>query len=480
MNRLLNSVFIVNLWLLPSVGYCLEPPPITPNDEFFTLGGAPKVPPDWTLDIEGEVEKPLSLSLNQLKQYPQKVVEATLECNYSTGPPLLVGNAVWSGVNLNDLLEQAAIKSSANCITFRAIDGYRRGPFLLTEIRRRNDIIVAYNMNGEALPELQGWPAKIVLPGCTGNQWVRWLDRIEISSSRASEHLHPWPIHARILEPEYNADINKCSYTIKGMVNAGEGTEINQVEVCTDNGMTWKNAQILNYFIPNVWRHWRYEWDIETPGQYTIFARVTDSEGNVQNENEFYGWWGYQVVVTVSDEISCLDRDRADINKDGYVDFSDFSLLANQWLMSDDELAADVMPIEGDGRVSIRDLMLIADEWLRCFVSEASDPSPADGQDNVALTPVLAWTPQGDSVHNDIYFGKDPGSVATAAHDSKEFLGSVSDNRFALEQTLEPDTVYYWRIDRIGSKCIKFGDIWSFRIVGNESTDSALFNNSNR
>jgi sulfite oxidase len=469
MNCLLTSVVIVILWFLHSVGYCLDPPPITPNDEFFTLGGAPEIPPDWTLDIEGEIEKPLSLSLDQLKLYAQLDVEATLECNYSTGPPLLVGNAVWSGVNLNNLLEQAAIKPSANCITFWAIDGYRSGPFLLTEIMRRNDIIVAYNMNGEALPELQGWPAKIVLPGCTGNQWLRWLDRIEISSSRAGDRLNPWPIHARIFEPEYNAVINKCSYTIKGMVNAGEGKEITQVEVSTDNGLTWKNAKVLNYFVPNVWKHWRYEWDIETPGQYTIFARVTDSEGNVQNENDFYGWWGYKVVVTVSSEINCLNRERADINKDGYVDFSDFSLLADEWLMVDSGLSADIMPLEGDGKVNMQDLMLIADEWLRCFVSEASEPSPAAGQEDAALTPVLVWLPQEDSAYNDVYFGMNPGSIATATHDSEEFLGSVLDNRFTLNRTLEPDTVYYWRIDRIGSKCTKFGDIWSFKTISSKA-----------
>jgi DMSO/TMAO reductase YedYZ molybdopterin-dependent catalytic subunit len=458
-----TSVLIIILWLLPSAAYSLNPPPITPNDEFFTLGTAPEIPPDWTLDIEGDVEQPLSLSLDELRQLPRSDVEATLECDFSTGPSLLVSNTVWTGVNLRVLLEQAGLNPSAKCITFQAVDGYRRGPFPLAEIIKRDDIIVAYDMNGEALPEIQGWPAKIVLPGCVGNQWIRWLDRIEISSSRSEDRLKPWPIHARIFEPKYDAIINKCSTTITGMVNAGDGKEITRIEVSTDNGMTWKDAQILNYFIPNVWKHWRYEWDIETPGQYTIFARVTDSEGNVQNENDLYGWWGYKVIVTVNSEMNCLDRGRADINKDGYVDFSDFSILADQWLMSSDGLIADVMPLEGDGQVDFQDLLLVADEWLRCFISEASDPSPSDGQDNIALTPLLTWTLQGDSVYSDVYFGKDPGSLATATHDSEEFLGSVVDSRFALEQTLELNTVYYWRIDQAGQKCTKFGNIWSFR-----------------
>lgn len=114
------------------------------------------------------------------------------------------------------------------------------------------------------------------------------------------------------------------------MVNAGESKEITQVEISTDNDMTWKHAQILNYFLPNVWKHWQYEWEIESPGRYTIFARVTDANGLSQNETGPYGRRGYKVVVTISSEMNCLDRDRVDINKDWYIDFTDFSLLANE------------------------------------------------------------------------------------------------------------------------------------------------------
>ena len=357
-------ILLVTLWLLPSKGYVLEPPSITPNDEFYILRSAPEIPPDWTLDIEGEVEQSLSLTLDELKQYPQFDVEATLECNFSSGPIYLVSSGLWSGVSLNILLEQAKLKSSAKSIIFRAHDGYWIGPFSLDNVMQKTDVIIAYGLNGQTLPELHGWPARMVLPGCTGNQWVRWLDKIEILSTRTGEKLNTWPIHARIFEPEYNSIVNKCSYTINGMVNAGEGKEIVEVEVSTDNGTIWESAEILNYFVPNVWKHWQYQWEVETPGRHTIFARVIDKDGNVQNENGLYGWWGYKVTATVSPEINCEDQRRADINKDGYVDFFDYSLLADQWLMIGDELSADIMPIEGDAKVDIFDLMLIADHWL--------------------------------------------------------------------------------------------------------------------
>ncbi|MHA2403361.1 MAG: molybdopterin-dependent oxidoreductase, partial [Candidatus Kariarchaeaceae archaeon] len=253
------------------------------------MGSTPEIPPDWTLFIEGEVEQPLSLSLDELKQYPQTDIEATLECNFSSGPIYLVSSGFWNGVSLNLLLEQAGLKSSAKSVIFRGHDGYWIGPFALDNVMHTTDVIIAYDMNDQTLPENHGWPARMVLPGCTGNQWVRWLDRIEILPTRTTEKLNTWPIHARIFEPEYNSIVNKCSYTIKGMVNAGEGKEIVEVEVSTDNGETWESAEILNYFVPNVWKHWQFQWEVETTGRHTIFARVINKDGNVQNENGLYG-----------------------------------------------------------------------------------------------------------------------------------------------------------------------------------------------
>jgi hypothetical protein len=148
------------------------------------------------------------------------------------------------------------------------------------------------------------------------------------------------------------------------MANAGEGKEIVEVEVSTDNGAIWQSAEILNSFIPNVWKHWKYQWIVKTPGRHTIFARVIDRDGNMQNEDGLYGWWGYKIFATVSPEIDCEEQHRADLTKDGYIDFLDYSLLADQWLMSGEGLAGDITPAEGDAEVDIFDLMLLADYWL--------------------------------------------------------------------------------------------------------------------
>ena len=460
----LFSVFVLTLssWSLVDAKYCLDPPSVTPNDEFFTLGRVPQWQGDWTLEIEGEVEQPLSLSLDDLREYPKSSVEATLECDYSSGPPLLVSSAVWSGVSLKSLIELAGPKPTASSVTFTALDGYRRGPFPLAQVLQKTDALVAYEMNGEPLPDIQGWPARIALPGHVGNNWVRWLDRIEISSAPVGDAFKQWPIHARILEPAYNAVIDNCPITIRGMANAGEGTEIVTVEVSTDDGATWENAEILTSFRPNIWKHWQYVWTPEKTGRQTIFARVIDQYGTVQDEDRPYGWQGYRVVVTVLPGTDCPDPQRADLNNDSFVDLVDFSHLADQWLMTGVGLSADVTPGDGDGQVATEDLALIADHWLNCFVPAAADPRPADGQEIADLSPVLAWSPQEQLNGYDVYFGKDACLVAGASRDSDEFLGFVTDNGFALDRILEHDTVYYWRIDQVGYRCTTAGEVWSF------------------
>ncbi len=456
-------------WSPLNAKHCLDPPPITSNDEFFTLGRVPQWQDEWKLNIDGDVELPLSLSLDELRDYPQTEIEATLECDYSSGPPLLVGSAVWGGVSLTSLIELAAPRPAANTVTFWALDGYRRGPFPLHEVLQKTDALVAYEMNGEPLPQIQGWPARIALPGHVGNNWVRWLDRIEISASRVGDAFKQWPIHARIMEPAYNAVVDKCPCTIRGMINAGNGKKIVTVEVSTDDGTTWENAEILTSFTANVWQHWQYIWMPDRPGEHTIFARVIDEDGNVQNEDGPYGWWGYRLAVTVRAGTDCVDPQRADLNNDSFVDFADFSHLADQWLMTGVGLAADVVPGGGDGQVAMEDLVLIADQWLNCFVPAATDPWPADGQEVADLAPVLAWLPREQLSGYDVYFGTDACSVAAAFGDSQEFLESVTDNSFALDRTLEPDTVYYWRIDQVGYKCTTAGEVWSFTTKGDSA-----------
>lgn len=369
----------------------LEPPPITPNDEFFLIGTTPNAPPDWQLVVDGAVASPLSLSLDDLKQYPATTQMATLECYFPVGPWLLVGNANWTGMALNTIIQEAAPLAEATSITFHALDGYRAGPFDMNEFLQKNDIMLAYGMNGEELPNDQGYPLKLVLPGCAGYQWGRWLKRIEILTSPPTAALIHCPIHARIFSPEDGETIAVGTNTIHGMVFAGKETEITKVEISTDGGTTWQPGQLLNYFIPNVWKHWEFTWDVNQPGEYQVFARVTDSSGNTQREPAGnFGWRGFGVIVTAEpdddvdgipdSEDNCLnvynpsqqdsdddgagnacDDDCPNLDSVNPVNFRDFSILADNWQSIGPALTGD---LNMDLVVDVNDLAILTDYWL--------------------------------------------------------------------------------------------------------------------
>ena len=377
--------------------YSLDAPPITPNEEFFWLAGSgiPTIPEDWRLIVDGSVVQPLSLSLEELMQYPATTQMATLECYFPVGPSLLVGNANWTGVPLQTIIQEANPSGEAESVFFHAFDGYSMGPYSLYELLGRDDFLLAYGMNGQPLPLVQGYPLKVVLPGIAGYQNARWLGRIEISASSPAMGLNHYPIHARIFEPEYEGTIALGTYTIRGMVYAGQSIDITQIDISLDDGATWESAQLLNYFVPNVWKHWEFTWDIPQVGEYRIFARAIDSFGNVQREEwGDFGWRGFRVLVTVdydndSDGVansidncpndynpSQTDSDRDGIgnvcdadcpNLDGLnpINFVDLSMLADNWLLIDVGLTGD---LNMDGIVDVNDLCIFSNYWLsHCY-----------------------------------------------------------------------------------------------------------------
>jgi DMSO/TMAO reductase YedYZ molybdopterin-dependent catalytic subunit len=378
--------------------YSLDPPPITPNEEFFWLAanGIPTVPEDWHLIVDGNVAQPLSLSLDELEQYTSVTQMSTLECYFPVGPWLLVGNANWTGIPLQTIIQEANPSAEAVSIIFHALDGYAMGPYSLDELLQREDFLLVYGMNGQPLPLVQGYPLKLVLPGIAGFQNARWLERLEITASEPVMSLRHYPIHARIFEPEHQGTIVPGTYIICGMVNAGLGTDITKIEISLDDGATWEPAQLLNHYLPNVWKHWEFSWEIPQVGQYEIFARAEDSLGNIQNETGAFGWRGFSVPVTVeyyydddgdgvANSVDNCPNDynpsQADSDADGTgnicdedcpdldglnpINFIDFSIFANNWLSVDVNLTGD---FNMDESVDVNDLGIFADYWLsHCY-----------------------------------------------------------------------------------------------------------------
>jgi len=393
--KVLMPAFFFIISFMPVNCYSLDPPPITPNEEFFTINNPPSILEDWHLIVDGNVEQSLSLSLQELMQYPATTLMSTLECYFPTGPPLLVGNANWTGVPLQTIIQEANPSIEAESVTFHALDGYSMGPYSLDELLERDDYLLAYGMNGQTLPLEQGYPLKLVLPGIAGFQNARWLERLEISTSPPAIDLNHYPIHARIFEPKYQGTIALGTYTIRGMVNAGEAIDITKIDITLDDGATWEPAQLLNYYVPNVWKHWEFTWEIPQVGEYRIFARAIDSLGNVQREMiGDFGWRGFRVPVTVdydddSDGVAnsidncpndynpsqidsdgdgtgnVCDADCPDLDGLNPVNFVDFSIFANNWQLIEPGLPGD---LNGNGLVDVNDLAIFADYWLsHCY-----------------------------------------------------------------------------------------------------------------
>lgn len=301
--------------------YALDPPPITPVDEFFVenSNGIPPIPDDWHLVVDGAVETSLSLSLEELMQYPPTTIMATLACNVPFPSAALIGNANWTGVSLNTILGEANPLSTAQTVFFYAVDGYAIN-FSLQSLLQRNDIILAYNMNGVTLPLEQGFPIRLVLPGSKGYQWMQWVERIEVKTSPPTGTFHLFPLHAKMLKPQVgDTTILLGTQIIHGFAFVAQGREIINVEISTNDGITWESAELLNYFVPNVWKHWEFIWEVSQVGTYQIFARVEDDLGNFQQETGQYGWRGLRINIAVDYD---TDEDAIPDSEDNCPDLS--------------------------------------------------------------------------------------------------------------------------------------------------------------
>jgi DMSO/TMAO reductase YedYZ molybdopterin-dependent catalytic subunit len=182
-----RAVFLAGLSIAvcSSAALALDPPLVTDIDDFFVFNskGVPPVPDDYHLVVDGAVDTPLVVDMNDVRQYPASTQMATLECAIPGGTTLLVGNAVWTGAPVRTLLETAGLPGDAASVRFHALDLYSLGDFDLAEIQSSDGIMLAYEMNGQELPPEQGAPLRLVVPGAGGFNWVQFVCRIEVKST---------------------------------------------------------------------------------------------------------------------------------------------------------------------------------------------------------------------------------------------------------------------------------------------------------
>ena len=267
---------------------------ITPNDDFYRIDTAlsfPNVNLDtWKLRIHGMVDNELELTYQDILDMPQVERTITICCvsNEIGGP--YIGNAVWQGVFLKDLLERAGVSSDAEQVFSRSSDGWTCG-FPLDVALDGRDAMLAIGMNGEPLPLAHGFPARLIVPGIYGYvSATKWIKEIEINKwSDAMGYWIPlgWardaPIktQSRIDVPRKNQELKVGLNKIAGVAWA-QHTGIEKVEVRIDNG-DWNITQLSDDLTDDAWRLWSFDWNA-TSGKHTIQVRATDKSGYTQTD----------------------------------------------------------------------------------------------------------------------------------------------------------------------------------------------------
>ena len=300
---------------------------------------------DWTLDIGGLVERPVKLTLEELKRWPQRTLCVTLECAgngraaitpRSQSQPWLheaVGTAEWTGTPLKFLLERVGLADNAHDIVFygrdRGFDGgveHDYGRSLSPKQALGEDVLLAWAMNGAPLLPQNGFPLRLIVPGWYGMTSVKWLDRIEVIDhpfdgfqqvgtyiyrERADEAGVPvttMRVKSLMVPPGIPDWYSRHRLVERGPVElfgrawSGGGVPVTKVEVAVDG--EWHEAALDPESGRYAWRGWRFEWRAP-PGEHELMCCATDANGETQPLEQRFDRGGFgnnaahRVEVTV-------------------------------------------------------------------------------------------------------------------------------------------------------------------------------------
>lgn len=307
---------------------------ITPNEVFFdrNQGAIParRIAPDkWQLQVVGEVVTPLTLSLEEILRMPRAIAANTLECSGNGRSLLLekasgnpwtiggVGNAVWGGVWLREILARAGLTKKARHVAFEGLDkplGSSGVKFVrsIPVEKALASTLLAYEMNGDLLPLKHGYPLRALALGWTGANCVKWLTRISLlehpfegffmdnvyrvyqkgQDPKTREVVTGLKLKAIITQPLAGESVRTGDVVILGAAYAGEH-DVHLVEVSVDNGIFWEPAEFIGPHEPFAWRQWQYVWKAHSPGKVTIMARATDDRGRTQPMHAAWNVLGY-------------------------------------------------------------------------------------------------------------------------------------------------------------------------------------------
>lgn len=298
---------------------------------------------EWSLKVSGLVEKPLTMSLDDLKKLPRVTYVAVMECAgngrsfYEPHIPGMqwkyggVGNCRWTGVRLAEVMKRAGLKSSALHLLFDGADvpvGKMPKFQRTVEVKKAldPDTILAFEMNGKALTAEHGFPVRLVVPGWASDSWVKWVQGIEAidhefdgffmktAYRHPAKHVEPGSAVAPgDMIPVTDLSIKSViagpagAWAAPGKVKISgaawsNGSPIAGVDVSVDGGKTWGAAKLGKDHSKYAWRLWSYDWKA-AEGTHKVLARAKDEAGKVQPMTPEWNPSGYLWNVSAPKEI---------------------------------------------------------------------------------------------------------------------------------------------------------------------------------
>ena len=322
----------------------------TPNDAFYVrwhLDGIPNAVDlkQWKLQIEGNVAKPLAFSFAELmNKFKPVSIAAVNQCSGNSRSRVqprvpggqwgngAMGNAMWTGVHLRELLDAAGVKSRSVQVQFQGLEtgagpnGLGSSRFLKSlELSNPvlDECVVAYLMNGEPLPMLNGFPVRLVVPGFFATYWMKCLTWIRVRDA-ADENfwmkpgyrvpdtpdgntspddvqagkvnmvpIARMPVRSFLVSPDGASKIVAgMRVTLQGIAFSGFG-RVTRVEISDDNGRSWSPARLGEDFGAYSFRTWESAWTPQRPGKYSVAVRASDEQGHTQRDEPVWNPGGY-------------------------------------------------------------------------------------------------------------------------------------------------------------------------------------------
>ncbi len=329
---------------------------VTPSRLFFVRNHfpAPHIDPaTWRLRVGGCVERPQDWTLDDLAALPERTVFATMECA-GNGRSFLtphvhgvqwgagaIGHAEWTGIPVRLLLEKAGLQPQTQEIVFEGLDTGREAdhPEALTFARSLplakaldRDTLLVTKMNGEPLEPSHGFPVRLLAPGWYGVASVKWLGGIRAVDQAFKGYYQskkytiqqrtpnggvetvvvgPMPVKSEIIRPQPGETLGVGTNRVFGVAWAGQEA-VARVEVSTDGGGSWTDAELLGPQSPYSWMLWEHLWEVAEPGRYVLLARAVSASGRVQPASHDPLLGGYQIHFMRPRELIVERRKRAE------------------------------------------------------------------------------------------------------------------------------------------------------------------------